>query len=64
MVLLVFIAEYPRRRFFFNIPGWVIGVVIIGISVLGYIGKRDWLLLVNLLLGPGAHRDHRALARA
>ena len=51
MVLLVFIAEYPRRRFFFNIPGWVIGVVIVGISVLGYIGTRDWLLLVNLLLG-------------
>jgi hypothetical protein len=51
MVLLVFIAEYPSRRFFFNIPGWVIGVVIVGISVLGYIGTRDWLLLVNLLLG-------------
>jgi hypothetical protein len=51
MVLLVFIAEYPGRRFFFNIPGWVIGVVIIGISVLGYLGDRDWRLLVNFLLG-------------
>ncbi len=51
MVLLVFIAEYPRRRFFFNIPGWVIGVVIIGISVLGYVGNRDWLLLLNFVLG-------------
>jgi len=50
MVLLVFIAEYPRRRFFFNIPGWVIGVVIVGISVLGYIGTRDWLLLVKWTL--------------
>ena len=36
MVLLVFIAEYPGRRFFFNIPGWVIGAVIIGISVPKY----------------------------
>ena len=51
MVLLVFIAEYPSRRFFFNIPGWVIGVVIIGISVLSYLGNRDWRLLVNFLLG-------------
>src|SRR4249919_986856 len=51
MVLLVFIAEYPRRRFFFNIPGWVIGVVIIGISVLGFVGNRQWLLLLNFTLG-------------
>jgi hypothetical protein len=51
MVLLVFIAEYPSRRFFFNIPGWVIGAVIIGISVLTYLGDRDWRLLVNFLLG-------------
>ena len=51
MVLLVFIAEYPGRRFFFNIPGWVIGAVIIGISVLNYLGARDWRLLLNFLLG-------------
>jgi membrane associated rhomboid family serine protease len=51
MVLLVFIAEYPGRRFFFNIPGWVIGVVIVGISVLGYVGNRQWLYLINFLLG-------------
>jgi len=51
MVLLVFIAEYPQRRFFFNIPGWVIGVVIVGISVLGYVGNRNWLLLLNFALG-------------
>ena len=62
MVLLVFIAEYPRRRFFFNIPGWVIGVVIIGISVLGYVGNRDWLLLLNFVLGPGPDRGHRPVA--
>src|SRR5262245_25327979 len=51
MVLLVFIAEYPQRRFFFNIPGWVIGAVIIGISMLGYVGNRQWLLLINFTLG-------------
>jgi Family of unknown function (DUF6576) len=51
MVLLVFIAEYPSRRFFFNIPGWVIGVIIVGIYVLGYVGNRNWLLLLNFALG-------------
>jgi hypothetical protein len=51
MVLLVFIAEYPRRRFFFNIPGWVLGLVFIAITVLGYVGARDWLLLLNFALG-------------
>jgi hypothetical protein len=51
MVLLVFIAEYPHRRFFFNIPGWVIGAIIIGISVLSYVGNRQWLLLLNFGLG-------------
>jgi hypothetical protein len=51
MVLLVFIAEYPHRRFFFNIPGWVIGAVIVGISVLGYVGNREWLLLIDFSLG-------------
>lgn len=51
MVLLVFIAEYPQRRFFFNIPGWVIGVVIVAISVLGYLGNRQSLYLINFLLG-------------
>jgi len=51
MVLLVFIAEYPGRRFFFNIPGWVICVVIIGISVLGYLGNRNYLLLLDFVIG-------------
>jgi hypothetical protein len=51
MVLLVFIAEYPSRRFFFNIPGWVIGVVIIGLTVLQLLGQRQWPLLLNFLLG-------------
>jgi hypothetical protein len=51
MVLLVFIAEYPHQRFFFSIPGWAIGAVIIAIYVLGYVGYRQWLYLLNFLLG-------------
>jgi hypothetical protein len=51
MVLLVFIAEYPNRRFFFNIPGWVIGVVLIALYALGYVGNRQWLYLIDFLLG-------------
>jgi hypothetical protein len=51
MVLLVFIAEYPHRRFFFNIPGWVIAVVIIAVYVLGYVGARQWLYLLDFVLG-------------
>jgi hypothetical protein len=51
MVLLVFIAEYPHRRFFFNIPGWVIGAVFVGVTVVVYIGSREWLLLLNFALG-------------
>jgi hypothetical protein len=51
MVLLVFIGEYPHRRFFFNIPGWVIAAVFIGITVLGFVGNRQCLLLLNFLVG-------------
>jgi membrane associated rhomboid family serine protease len=40
-VFLVFIAEYPFVRFFFGIPAWAIGAVIVGIQVLQYIGFRE-----------------------
>jgi hypothetical protein len=40
-VFLVFVAEYPYARFFFGIPGWAIGAVIVGIQVLQYLGYRD-----------------------
>jgi hypothetical protein len=51
MVLLVFIAEYPHRRFFFNLPGWVLGAIIVAISMLSYVGNRQWLLLADFALG-------------
>lgn len=40
-VFVVFIAEHPTARFFFNIPGWVIGAVIVGLQVLQLVGTRD-----------------------
>jgi membrane associated rhomboid family serine protease len=40
-VFLVFVAEYPFVRFFFNIPAWAIGAVVVGIQVLQYLGNRD-----------------------
>lgn len=51
MVLLLFIAEYPHVRFFFNIPAWVLGVVLMGLQVLQYVQYRDWLGLSSLLIG-------------
>jgi hypothetical protein len=40
-VFLLFVAEYPFIRFFFGIPGWVIGAVILGIEILQLLGDRD-----------------------
>ena len=50
MVLLTWVAEYPTRRFLFNIPAWVFGAVIVGLQVLGYIAARDVLGLLTLLI--------------
>ena len=50
LVLLVYIAEYPHRRFFFNIPGWVIGAIFVGIQVIQYVGYRDTFGLIAFLL--------------
>ncbi len=51
IVLLAWIAEHPQRRFLFNVPAWVFGVVIVGIQVLSLLGYRMWFELLNLLLG-------------
>lgn len=40
-VFLVFIAEYPYARFFFGIPAWALGAVIVVIQVLQYIGLEE-----------------------
>lgn len=55
-LILVFIAQYPEARFFFNIPGWVIGVVIVGLQVLNLVAVRndDGLLFLAVLLATTA----------
>jgi hypothetical protein len=51
MTLLLWVAEWPNRMFFFNIPAWVIGLVYVGLNVLSYVGNRQWLLLWDFLIG-------------
>jgi hypothetical protein len=51
IVVLLFIAENRHVRFFFNIPGWLIGAVLVVLPVLAMIGNRDWLGLLHFLLG-------------
>ncbi|MDO5737248.1 MAG: rhomboid family intramembrane serine protease [Propionibacteriaceae bacterium] len=50
-ILLLWIAEYPTRKFFFGIPAWVLGSVLLGIQILGMIGGRTWGALFVLLFG-------------
>ncbi|HMS35679.1 MAG TPA: rhomboid family intramembrane serine protease [Arachnia sp.] len=49
-VLLIWIAESPRRQFMFGIPAWVFGSVLLGLQVLQLIGFRAWPTLLSLLL--------------
>ncbi|MET0144701.1 MAG: rhomboid family intramembrane serine protease [Ilumatobacteraceae bacterium] len=49
-VFLVFIAEYPFARFFFGIPAWAIGGVIVGIQILQYIGLRETERIILLFV--------------
>jgi membrane associated rhomboid family serine protease len=49
-VFLVFVAEYPFARFFFGIPAWAIGAVVVGIQVLQYLGNRDRNSIVLLFV--------------
>ncbi len=50
VVLLLWIAEYPHRKFFFGIPAWVIGAVLIGVQALGMLASRSGSALLSLLL--------------
>jgi membrane associated rhomboid family serine protease len=49
-VFLVFIAEYPYARFFFGIPAWAIGAVVVGIQLLQYLGYRETERIVLLFV--------------
>ncbi len=50
-VLLLWIAEYPKRPFLFGIPAWVFGAVISAVQVLGLVANRAFGALLSLLLG-------------
>lgn len=50
LVLLLWIAEYPTRRFLFNIPAWAFGAFLLGLNVLTTIAARNWAALLALAL--------------
>ncbi|MBJ7472393.1 MAG: rhomboid family intramembrane serine protease [Solirubrobacteraceae bacterium] len=50
VVLLLYIAEYPTRPFFFNIPAWVIGAVIVALEVINDLAFRDWVRLLTVFV--------------
>jgi membrane associated rhomboid family serine protease len=49
LMALVFIAEYSHVRFFFGIPGWVVGLVLVGIQVIQLLGYRFLVDLFTFL---------------
>lgn len=50
IVVLIFIAENPRMPFFFGIPAWVLGAVMVIIPLLQLIGSRSWIFLLQFVL--------------
>lgn len=50
VILLLYVAQHPHARFFFGIPGWVLGAVFVGIQVLGLVGTRSFSALLFFLL--------------
>jgi membrane associated rhomboid family serine protease len=50
IVVLIFIAENPRMPFFFGIPAWVLGLVIVILPLLQYVGGRYWIGLLHFVL--------------
>ena len=50
-VFVVFICEYPKAPFFFGIPAWVLGAVIVGIDILRLLGARRPEELILYLAG-------------
>lgn len=49
-VLLLWIAEYPTRPFFFGIPAWIFGALILALQVLSMAAERRFGALLSLLL--------------
>lgn len=50
LVLLLWVAEYPRRPLFFSIPAWIVGAVLLGLQALLLLAARNWGMLVALAL--------------
>lgn len=50
LVLLIWIADNPTRRFFFNIPAWALGAFLLGLQLLSMVASRAWGPLLSLLL--------------
>ncbi len=50
VVLLLWIGDNPTRRFLFNIPAWVVGVVLLALQVLPMIAMGNIGGLLGLLL--------------
>jgi signal transduction histidine kinase len=50
IVLLAWIAEWPHRPFMFNIPAWVVGLVIVAVTLLGSVGSRNLFFGLYLVL--------------
>lgn len=48
VILLLWIAEYPTRRFFFNIPAWGFGAFLLLLQVLPLLAAGAWAALVAL----------------
>jgi membrane associated rhomboid family serine protease len=48
-VLLLWIAEYPNRPFFFGIPAWIFGLAFVALQALSMVAGRDFGGLLSLL---------------
>ncbi len=48
-VLLLWIAEYPTRPFFFGIPAWILGIVFVGLQALSMLAAGDTGGLLSLI---------------
>ncbi|MBV9594237.1 MAG: hypothetical protein JO147_10665 [Actinobacteria bacterium] len=51
IVVLAWIAEWPTRAMMLNIPAWIVGVVILAIQIINYLGQRSWTALEAFLIG-------------
>ncbi len=48
-ILLLWIAEYPARPFFFGIPAWIFGAAIVALQALSMIAARNFGGLLSLV---------------